>query len=129
MTAEPTNALVTDFSLFITKATKEGKSMKWAAVNSDTDPDLYAERMSVDLYKSFIQNIKDRSLVPEQFKSLVTSEYWQGGMPYLSVSHYPDLNGQAVPGETMEIYIDGNKLKAKGTLFDSPLGHSVFRSL
>lgn len=118
-----------EMSMYITKATKEGKVMKWAAVNSDTDPDLYDERMSLELYKSFIENIKNRSAVPKEFTSLVTSEYWRGGMPYLSISHYPDLNGQAVPGEPAEVYIDGNKLKAKGVLFDSPLGHSVFRSL
>lgn len=120
---------IVEMSMYITKAVQVGKAMKWAAVNSDTDPDLYAERMSLELYQSFIENIKNRTPVPEKFKSMVASEYWQGGMPYLSISHYPDLNGQAVPGEPQEVYVDGNKLKAKGVLFDSPLGHSVFRSL
>lgn len=123
------NPVITDFSLYITKAVKDGKVMKWAAVNSDTEADLYNERMSLELYRSFIDNIKNKNQVPEEFRSLVGSDYWHGGMPYLSISHYPDINGQAVPGEPVEVYVDGNKLKAKGVLFDSPLGHSVFRSL
>lgn len=120
-----------EIPMFITKAVKDGKVMKWAAVNSDTDPDSYAERMSVGLYQDFLSRINNKEPVPI-FKS-ITSKFWQGGMPYLSISHYPDIEGQAVPGEPLEIYIDGNnqkaKLKAKGILYDTPLGHSVFRSL
>lgn len=119
--------------MYITKATSDGRTMRWAAVNSDTSPDLYAERMSYELYKSFENNIKNEVPVPEEFRNEVTSSYWDGGMPYLSISHYSDLNGEAVPGEPLELYVDGDqkeaKLKAKGILFDSPLGHSVFRSL
>ena len=124
-----TPSVFVELPMFITKAVKEGKVMKWAAVNSDTEKDLYQERMSVELYRSFIDNIKNKTDVPDEFKPAVTSSYWKGGMPYLSISHYPDLNGQGVPGEPSEIFVDGNKLKAKGILFDSPLGHSVFRSL
>lgn len=118
-----------EFSMFITKAVLDGKIMRWAAVNSDTEKDSHAERMSIELYQDFISHINKGETVPEMFKSGVCSDYWCGGMPYLSVSHYPDLNGQAVPGKPLEIFIDGNKLKAKGILFNSPLGHSVFRSL
>lgn len=119
--------------MYITKATSDGRTMRWAAVNSDTAPDLYAERMSHQLYQSFVDNIKNEIPVPEIFRNEVCSEYWDGGMPYISISHYSDLNGEAVPGEALELYVDGDqneaKLKAKGILFDSPLGHSVFRSL
>jgi len=118
---------VAEFSMHITKASLHNGEMRWSAVNSDTDYDSYEERMSVDLYESFIEHIK--SGIPETYKSAVCSEYWCGGMPYLSVSHYPDLNGKAVPGEPLKLFIDGNKLKAKGILFDNPLGHSVWRSL
>lgn len=121
--------LIQEFSMYITKAVKDGKVMKWAAVNSDTDKDLYEERMSVGLYADFIRRINQKESVPDIFKSAVTSNYWQGGMPYLSVSHYSDLNGQAVPGQPMEIFIDGNKLKAKGVLYNSPLGHATYRAL
>jgi hypothetical protein len=123
------NPYLVETSMYITKAVKEGKVMKWAATNSDTDPDTYAERMSLELYKDFIGHINKGDGVPEIFRSGVYSNYWKGGMPYLSISHYPDIDGQAVPGEPAEIYVDGNRLKAKGVLYNSPLGHSVFRSL
>lgn len=118
-----------EFSMYITKSTLKNGAMTWAAVNSDTEKDSYDERMSLSLYKDFIGRINQGDSIPEQFKSSVCSEYWCGGMPYLSVSHYPDLNGQAVPGKPLEIYVDGNQLKAKGILNDNPLGHAVWRSL
>lgn len=121
--------LIQEFSMHITKASLSNGVMAWAATNSDTDPDSYDERMSLELYENFIYNIKSENPVPEEFKSAVCSNYWCGGMPYLSVSHYPDLNGDAVPGEPLELFVDGKKLKAKGILFDSPLGHSVYRAL
>lgn len=118
-----------EFPMHITKASLSDGVMRWAATNSDTDPDLYKERMSLELYQDFIERIKSEEPVQPQFKRIVCSDYWCGGMPYLSVSHYPDLNGKAVPGEPFELFIDGNRLKAKGVLFDNPLGHSVWRSL
>lgn len=127
------NDYLASLDMYITKATSDGRTMRWAAVNSDTSPDLYQERMSYELYKSFVDNIKNEVPVPVIFKDEVTSSYWDGGMPYLSISHYSDLNGDAVPGEPLELYVDGNqadaRLRAKGILFDSPLGHSVFRAL
>ena len=122
------NALVFG-SMHITKASLDRGVMKWAATNSDTSPDLYDERMSLELYKDFIAHIENEEELPEEFKDAACSDYWCGGMPYLSISHYPDLNGKAVPGEPLELFVDGQKLKAKGVLFDSPLGHSVWRSL
>lgn len=127
--AEAYNGIVNRFSLYISKATLENNVMRWAAVNSDTDKDSYQERMSIDLYNDFGKYISGKKELPAEFKSLVVSDYWTGGMPYLSISHYPDLNGKAVPGEPIEVFVDGNKLKAKGILFDTPLGHSVYRSL
>ena len=76
-----------EFSMYITKSTIRNGVMTWASVNSDTDPDSYQERMSLDLYKDFIANIKDEKSLPETLKSEVCSDYWCGGMPYLSVSH------------------------------------------
>jgi hypothetical protein len=116
--------------MHITKASLDDKKvMRWAAVNSDTDKDLYEERMSLELYADFKAYVEGKKDLPEEFKPLVYSEYWKGGMPYLSISHYPDLNGKAVPGQPKDLFVDGNRLKAKGILFDSPLGHSVYRSL
>jgi len=117
-------------SMYITKASLSPNGiMKWAATNSDTDPDSYNERMSPELYQEFCDHIKNEDELPVEFKPVVCSDYWCGGMPYLSISHYPDMNGKAVPGEPLELFVDGKKLKAKGVLFDNPLGHSVWRSL
>ena len=122
-----------ELPMYITKATQDGRTMRWVAVNSDTDPDSYGEQMSYRLYINMLEKIEKGIPVPEVFRNEVCSKYWEGGMPYLSVSHYPDLNGDAVPGQPIELFVDGDekrsKLKAKGILFDSPLGHSVFRAL
>ena len=50
-------------------------------------------------------------------------------MPYLSVSHYTDLDGEAVPGVVDAVYVDGSYLKAKGKMFDSKLGNACWKSL
>ena len=118
------NALV-EFSMAITP----GASMRWKMTASDTKKDLYDERMTLPLYKSFIENINNKKPVPEAFKSLVTSDYWKGGMPYVSVSHYPDLNGEAVPGIPEAIYTDGDTLKAKGKFFNTKLGQNCYKSI
>jgi hypothetical protein len=57
------------------------------------------------------------------------SEFWSGGIPYLSVSHYDDLNGNGVPGIPDVVYVDGKILKAKGKYFDTPLGRACFKSV
>lgn len=120
--------LISEFSMYITKASVSDGVMSWTAVNSDTDHDSYGERMSIALFNDFISNIKSGT-VPTKYKSDVCSEAWCGGMPYVSISHYPDLDGLAVPGEVQTLYVDGNKLKAKGYLFDNPLGRAVWKSL
>ena len=115
--------------MLISKASLYNGEMRWSAVNSDTDWDLYGERMTLELYKSMISKIKSNVPPPEPFAELVTSDYWKGGMPYLSIAHYSDGNGKAVPGDVKELFIDGNQLKAKGTLHESPLGKAVWKSL
>lgn len=103
--------------------------MCWSAVSSDVDWDLYGEKMSLTLYKNMISKINNKVPPPEFYKDEVISDYWQGGMPYLSIAHFPDGNGKAVPGEVHKLYVDGNKLKAKGLLFENPLGIAVWKSL
>ena len=122
-------SLVEMNSMFITKSVESNGLRKWAAVNSDTDPDLYGERMSLELYRKMLSYIKDEVPPPAHFKSMVCSDYWCGGMPYVSLAHYPDLNGKAVPGETLELFIDGKQLKAKGIMNNTPLGNAVWKSL
>jgi hypothetical protein len=118
------SALV-EFSMAITP----GASMRWKMTASDTKKDLYDERMTLPLYKSFIENINSKKSVPEAFKGLVESDYWKGGMPYVSISHYPDLNGEAVPGIPEAIYTDGDTLKAKGKFFNTKLGQNCYRAI
>lgn len=118
------NALV-EFSMAISP----GSSMRWKMLASDTKKDLYDERMTLPLYKSFISKIENKVPVPEAFRSRITSDFWQGGMPYVSVSHYPDLNGAGVPGLPDAIYTDGECLKAKGKFFDTKLGQSCYKAL
>jgi len=120
---------IVETSMYITKSTISNGIMRWTAVNSDVDWDLHGEKMSLDMYKSMLGKISRKDPPPEEFKSMVCSEYWCGGMPYLSVSHYADFNGQAVPGEPVELFIDGKQLKAKGILFDNEWGEAVWKSL
>jgi hypothetical protein len=123
------NQIIHEFPMLISKASLYDGEMRWSAVNSDTDWDLYGERMTLELYKGMIAKIKSNVPPPEPFTDLVTSDYWKGGMPYLSIAHYSDGNGDAVPGEVRELFIDGNQLKAKGTLHDTKLGLAVWKSL
>lgn len=116
-----------EFSLVITKATfnKETQDMSWRAVASDTDEDTYSDEMSLELFSDFLGRIKTKESPPEQF----CSEYWAGGIPYISVSHYPDMNGEGVPGEVKDVFIDGNRLKARGTFSNTPLGKACFDAI
>lgn len=124
-----TNNIVSEFSMFISKSSLHNGEMRWSAINSDTDWDLYGERMSLELYRGMLTKIKSNTPPPEQFAEFVTSDYWKGGMPYLSIAHYQDGNGKAVPGDVRELFIDGKQLKAKGTLHDTKLGRAVWKSL
>ncbi len=103
---------VQQLSFNITKASfnNETQEFRWAAVCSDTDPDSYNEKMSVPLFKDFIARIESDEKAPDR----VSSEFWSGGMPYLGISHYLDQGGSAVVGSTLEVYVDGKFLKAKG---------------
>lgn len=118
-----------EISLYITKSTFSDGKMRWSAVNSDTSKDLYGERMTLQLYRSMIKKINANEPPPEAFKSMVCSDYWCGGMPYLSIAHYPDANGTAVPGQPSDLFVDGDQLKAKGVLFENDLGKQVWKSL
>lgn len=117
---------MTVISVPFDKATGE---MRWKAVASDTDKDLYDDAMSPELYKSFLSNIEKNVPPPEPFGQFVTSNWWKGPMPYLSVSHFSDLDGDAVPGKLDSIYVDGKCLKAKGNFVDSTLGRACWKAL
>lgn len=127
------DSAVAEFSMNITKASYDkfnSTPRHWRAVDSDIDSDLYDEKMSVELFKDFTDRINNNTPVPEEFKSVICEDSWCGGMPYLSIAHYKaGESGKNVPGKVEAIYIDGTRLKSKGTLDDTPLGRQVFDSL
>lgn len=122
-----------EMSLRITKASynkSDTAPMKWAAIDSDTDEDLFEEKMSPELYNDFISRIENNTPVPEPFLDAICEESWCGGMPYLSIAHFKAGSSRVnVPGEVSSIYIDGNRLKSKGVLSDTDMGRKVFDSL
>lgn len=122
---------ISELSMTVTAAPfdKLNGEMRWKATASDTDKDLYKDNMSLELYRSFIQNIEKNLPPPEPFRELVTSNFWKGGMPYISLSHYPDLDGEAVPGMPESVYMDGKCLKAKGKFNDTELGRACWKAL
>src|SRR3990167_1968440 len=116
-----------EFSLVIVKASldKATGEMRWNAVASDTDWDSYEERMSLELFSDFVRRAESKEPAPEPF----CSEAWCGGLPYPSVAHYMDLDGKGMTGETPRLYVSGNRLKASGIFYDTPLGRACFRSV
>jgi hypothetical protein len=115
------------FSLAITRASfdKVTQTMRWKADASDTADDLYDDNMTLELFQDFIGRIEAGEQAPDDFRS----QFWSGGMPYLSISHYPDLEGKAVPGPVERVFVDGSYLKAEGMFADTPLGRACFKSV
>lgn len=120
-----------EFALTIRKASYDPATgeRRWRADASDVDADLYDDNMSLELFADFIERADRNELPPEPIRDHYTSSFWNGGTPYLSLSHYPDLNGSAVPGVVDAIFVDGKFFKAKGRTFDNPLGNAVWNAL
>ena len=126
-------AEVQEFSMAIVKATydKASATRNWNATASDTEEDSYKDSMSLELFNDFLHRIETKEQPPEDFRS----DFWSGGKPYLSVSHYPDLNGKGVPGPVDAVFIDGRtevgrgKLKSKGRFDDTPIGRASFEAV
>lgn len=118
---------LTEFSLRIDRASydKATNERRFRAVASDTDEDSRKDSMSLELFNDFLTRINTQEPVPEEYQS----DFWVGGTPYLSVSHYPDLSGKGVPGVIDAVYIDGNYLKSKGKFNDTPLGRKCFEAI
>lgn len=116
-----------EFSMRIDRASydKATGERRVRIVASDTDEDSRKDSMSLELFNDFIDRIKKNEPVPEDFQS----EFWKSGEPYISVSHYPDSNGKAVPGIVDATYVDGNYLKSKGKFLDTPLGRKCFEAV
>jgi hypothetical protein len=113
--------------MFITRVSEDKQTgvRRWYAVSSGTKWDLYKERMSVALYKDFIRRIEEKEPAPVPF----ASEAWNGGLPYLGVAHYLDMNGEAIVGPTDQVWIDGKLLKARGRFNQSPLGEASYNAI
>lgn len=120
-------AVYAQFSLAISRASydKATNRMNWRAVASDTDTDFFNDNMTLSLFNDFVDRIQKVELPPEQYRS----SFWNGGTPYMSISHYSDQDGKAVPGQVEAVYIDGTRLKAKGYFEDNPLGRACFKSV
>lgn len=98
---------------------------RWYSTASGTKKDRYEERMSVALFKDFIRRAESREPAPAPF----ISEAWNGGLPYLGVAHYLDLNGDGIVGPTERVWVDGSVFKARGTFDDGPLAQAAYESI
>lgn len=118
---------VKELSLYISKASfdKKSQQMRCQAVASDTAEDFYGDSMSLELFADFISRIETKEAAPEKY----CSDYWSGGMPYLSVAHYSDQDGNGISGEIESLFVDGNRLKEKFILYDNPIGRAIFKSI
>ena len=121
-----------EFSMSIVKSTytKKDNAMRIRMVASDDGKDWHGERMSVGLFQRFIERISGK-LVPEWLAPYLGEKSgWDGGMPYLSVSHYSSgEEGKNIVGDVEKIYVDGNRLKGVAVLRDNELGRAVFKAI
>lgn len=116
-----------EFSLYINKSYIDNDTgqRRWCAVASDIEPDSYSDEMSLELYEDFLSRIETKELPPERHRS----GYWSGGIPYLSIAHYLDLDGKAVPGEIESVFIDGKQLKSRGIFYDNEIGRATYEAV
>jgi hypothetical protein len=116
-----------ELSLFINRVSRDPQTgvRRWYSTASGTKRDLYNEKMSVPLFKDFIRRIEAGDKAPEPF----ASRAWQGGLPYLGVAHYLDMEGDAIVGTTDRVWIDADIFKARGTFSDGPLADAAFKAI
>lgn len=127
MANKSTNPIVTEFSMYVSKAPMRDGAMRVHMTVSDTEKDSYGQEMSLELFNNFIRRSKEP--LPDAFQQMACDEGWCGGKPYLSIAHYKTGNGKNIPGMVDEMYVDGNRFKSNGTLEDTPLGQAVYKSL
>jgi len=116
-----------ELSLFINRVSRDPQTgvRRWYSTASGTKRDLYNEKMSVPLFKDFIRRIEAKEKAPEPF----ASRAWQGGLPYLGVAHYLDMEGEAIVGQTDRVWVDADIFKARGTFADGPLADAAFKAI
>jgi len=114
------------FFIYRVSTDKQTGVRRWYSTASGVDRDLYDERMSVQLFKNFINRIEKREPVPEPF----SSRAWNGGLPYLGVAHYMDLDGFGIVGDCDQVFVDGDVLKMRGTFKkDSKLADACYKAI
>ena len=120
-------AVLNELSLTIKKASYDADTneRRWRAETSDTGEDVRGDNMTLELFSDFTRRIEANEKAPYSHRS----DFWSGGMPYVSISHYPDYSGDGVPGEVRAVYVDGNFLKAKGLFDDTPLGTACWDAI
>jgi hypothetical protein len=114
----------------VTKASfdKESGERRIRMVASDTSEDYFEERMSVQLFNSFIMHIEEP--VPDMWRPVIEEKGWNGGMPYTSISHYPSgTNGANIPADIKSIYVDGDRLKSIAVARNNGFGNRLWESL
>jgi hypothetical protein len=116
-----------ELSLFINRVSRDPQTgiRRWYSTASGTKRDLYNEKMSVPLFKDFIRRIEAGEKAPEPF----ASRAWQGGLPYLGVAHYLDMEGEAIVGTTDRVWVDADIFKARGTFGQGPLADAAFKAI
>jgi hypothetical protein len=113
-------------SLFITKATQDPDgTRRIKATASDTFEDSFGQRMTAQLYQNFLSRVAEDEPAPEPF----VSKAWKGGMPYVSVAHYLDQDGEAVVGTPTQLWVDENKFRFKATMANTPLAEKAWSAI
>lgn len=128
------DSVIVEMSMRISKASynkSEPNAMRWTAIDSDVEDDLYHEKMSPELYKDFVTRIENKTPIPAPFDQVICEgSDWCGGTPYLSIAHYKaGTSRKNVPGDVESVFIDGNRLKSKGILHNNDLGRAVWEKL
>lgn len=115
------------FDMWIYRVAEKDGIRRWYSTSSGTKVDLYGERMSTKLFDDFVKRIENpKTEIPPMF----TSKAWKGGLPYLGVAHYLDLDGFGIVGKADSVWRDGKVLKMKGTFDnDNPLAIAAFDSI
>lgn len=97
--------------MYITKVSRDTGSgeRRWSSTASDNGWDWFNQRMTLELFDNFIKRAESGKMPPA-----LTSKAWMGGLPYLGVAHYLDMDGLGIVGPTNKLYRDGQAFKAKG---------------
>lgn len=119
------DGLIVRAEFIISKASLSQDGIRrWACTASDTGQDRANESATLTLFQDWIDRIQNNITVPWLPKS--------PGMPFLGLSHYPDLGGYGEAGVAVKMYIDGDVFKASGVFYNDdshPLGEPLFEAI